>query len=156
MKRPKQRKSNRRSKPGKRTIVALASRGLNRDEIAKFTGLTVARLRSDFPLELSEGRAIAKAAKADTETALTKRERHFIRVIHDSFANPDSDWFLNGEHLLWGGPEGRGARTFQEAWHQWRLKYAQGTTLGMTETEAEKIEAEQIYAEMILETEQRK
>ena len=148
MKRPKQRKSNRRSKPGKRTIVALASRGLNRDEIAKSTGLTVARLRSDFPLELSEGRAIAKAAKADTETALTKRERHFIRAIHDSFANPD--WFLNGRHLIYDGPDGRGARTFQDAWRVWRARYANGTTLGMTETAAERIEAEDIYAEIIL------
>ena len=112
---PKRRKANRSGKVGKRRVVALASRGLNRDEIAKSTGLTVAKLRSEFPFELSEGRAKAKTARADDAQAeeISKSDYYLLDAISTAFASPFHDPVRG--NLIWLGVDGKGARTVEDA-----------------------------------------
>jgi hypothetical protein len=104
-------------KPPRRRIVALASRGLNRDEIAATTGLTVAKLRSDYPLELSEGRKRAADA-AEAETAPTKSQYWFLHAVHKSFA--ERSWLgPDGRNLLFRGMDGKGAKDILDAYSFW-------------------------------------
>jgi hypothetical protein len=146
---PRSRQRGRQKTPTKRLrekVEGLTAEGLNREIVAARTGVSIAKLRTDFAMELSAGRLQAKAAKAEAKTELlTKSERWILRNL---VSVSKTHWWPASGCLLYLGTDGKCARTIADAFAAWRARGVVGSLENQSETPEEKAEAEKIYAEI--------
>lgn len=80
------------AKPPKRQrdkVEKLTAQGMNRELVAAQTGVSIAKLRTDYAVELDAGRAVAKAARADDE-AISKSDYYFWTRSIRRFLRPST------------------------------------------------------------------
>jgi hypothetical protein len=120
---------------------------MNRDLVAAQTGVSIAKLRTDYAIELDAGRAQAKADR-DKPSDLTRSERWTLR--HMALCKRSPQWWPESGCLLYLGTDGKRARTIADAFAAWKARGVVGSLETQSETPEEKIEAEKIYADFIL------
>jgi hypothetical protein len=109
-------------------VEKLTAQGMNRELVAAQTGVSIAKLRTDYAIELDAGRAVAKAARADDE-AISKSDYFLLDAIHTAFSSP---FHTERGNLLYLGSDGKGARTVADAFAYRKSRPGQFSTSGIT------------------------
>jgi hypothetical protein len=109
-------------------VLSLTAKGMNRELVAAQSGVTIAKLRTDFARELDEGRFAARAVR--NEIAVTRTEYCFLDAAVRSFS---SHWFSpQTGNDLYAGMDGNGAKNILDAFARWKEEGGTFITTGLT------------------------
>ena len=130
-----QRSRNPKVKPSKRQrqrVRALTAEGMCRERVAVESGLSIAKLRTEFAVELDEGRQLLAEKKNDEAQAeqITKAEYYVLDMITKAM---NSHWqHPTLGNLLFRGTDNNGARSVADAFLNWKLKSGRWNCAGLS------------------------
>ena len=120
------------SKNQRKQVLTLTALGKNRELVATETGVSIAKLRTNFASELDQGRKLAADKKAEESEAqtLSMEDYHWLDVCTDSFNSHWQDPQLG--NLIFAGTDGKGGRTIEDMFAAFKQRGGKWTCTGLS------------------------